>query len=658
MSTTHIGPAVLSWDENGQPISTEFDDVYFSKSSGLDETRYVFLQHNDLPERFTQLNACGFFTIAETGFGTGLNFLCAMQSFLENAPDQARLHFISVEKSPLTRRDLEQALTLWPELKHLADELINNYPGNIPGFHRRHFARGRVQLTLIVDDVVIALSTLDARVNAWFLDGFAPSKNPQMWQPELFQTMAEKSAANATYATFTVARIVRGGLSEAGFTLERASGFGRKREMLKGHLEKASQNQQPAPWLKKQISPKQQTALVIGAGIAGASTARALADRGWQVTIIDSHKEPASGASGNPQGILYARLSVHDTPLSQLVLQGYRHTINLLKHAPKEIYSLSGLIQLPDNEKELQRHQALNACGRFDAILEGLSSEKASRLSGIEYRTDGLFFHDGGWVNPPGLVNWLLDHPNISFTGEQTVCALAKEQDIWKVVTTEGQPFQSPVVVIACGHLAAKLTPTSHIPLKAIRGQITEVPSTPESERLNWSLCAEGYIAPAHNGRHTLGATFNFNDPDTSVRPADHKANLDTVSSFAPELAQALEFNQLDPKSLSGRTGFRCTTPDYLPVIGPVMDEPVFKREFAILAKNAKAKIPEAAPWLKGLYINAGHGSRGMITCPLSGEIIASHITGETAPVSKKMMTELHPERFTARRLIKGKNKT
>ncbi len=648
--------ATLTWDDNGQPISSEFDDVYFSKASGLEESRYVFLKHNGLPQRFQQLPENSFFTIAETGFGTGLNFLCAMESFLEHAPDSARLHFISVEKFPLSQQDLHQVLSLWPELEHYRDELCANYPGEIPGFHRRSFARSRVQLTLIIDDVVNALPAIDARINAWFLDGFAPSKNPQMWQPELFQGMAQKSADNATYATFTVARMVRDGLSGAGFTLERAPGFGRKREMLKGKMESPADRQNPLPaWLKKSPVQPGQSALVIGAGLAGASTARALADRGWQVTVIDSNSQPAEGASGNPQGILYTRLSAHNTPLSQLVLQGYRHTINQLKKAPKQIYSLNGLMQLPDSDKEKKRHAQLMECKRYEAILEGKSGEQVSTITGISSQTSGLFFHDGGWVNPPGFVRWLLDHPNIQFTGNQTIITMTKNEGVWQVLTGAGQSFTSPVIVIACGHLAAKLPQVSHLPLKAIRGQITEVPATKESEKLTCSLCAEGYIAPAHNGRHTLGATFHFNDTDTSVRSEDHQTNLDTIAGFSPELASALKFDQLDTTQLGGRTGFRCTTPDYLPTVGPLINEPRFNTEFAALGKNARAAVPDTAPWLEGLYINAGHGSRGMITCPLSGDVLASHITGEPAPVSQQLMAELHPARFLARRLIRGK---
>ena len=213
------------------------------------------------------------------------------------------------------------------------------------------------------------------------------------------------------------------------------------------------------------------------------------------------------------------------------------------------------------------------------------------------------------------------------------------------------------MVIIACGHQAAELAQTAHIPLKAIRGQTTSVPATENSQTLGPVICEEGYIAPANKGFHTLGATFHFNDPEQQCRAADHQANLETITSFVPELAESLNFPTLDCEQLKGKAGFRCTTPDYLPVVGPVLDDKVFKQDFADLAKNARKPIDQPVAWLKGLYINAGHGSRGLITCPLSGEILASQICGEASPVSQSLLAELHPGRFPARELIRSGKK-
>ena len=437
MLDTSIRPAAIEWDENGQPRSGDFDDVYFTRISGVKESRYVFVEQNDLPERFTAMPEHGVFTIGETGFGSGLNFLCAWHCFIHHAPDSARLHFISVEKFPVTASDITQALALWPELAILAQQLIAQYPGCIPGFHRRSFAKGRIQLTLVIDDVDNALPELACAIDAWFLDGFAPSKNPQMWQPQLFHDMTQISAPHATYATFTVAQMVRKGIDAAGLSMSKVTGFGKKREMIRGMVTpnagtarqttgrpaiKAAQK----PWLEPQVAATQiRTAVIIGAGIAGASTARALAERGWQVTVLDQNETPACGASGNPQGMLYTRLSPHDTALTRLVVQGYRHTINLLQQTPDDIYQLCGLIQLPDSEKEQKRQQQLAECGRFSNMLEYKTAQQLTALAGTAITSDGLWFHDGGWLNPPALVNWLLEHNNIQFHGNSRVQTLA-----------------------------------------------------------------------------------------------------------------------------------------------------------------------------------------------------------------------------------------
>ncbi len=410
------------------------------------------------------------------------------------------------------------------------------------------------------------------------------------------------------------------------------------------------------PWLQS-ISAIQhdRTAIVIGAGMAGAATARSLAERGWQVTVLDKHPQPAREASGNPQGMLYTRLSPNPTPLTQLVIQGYRHTLNLLQQAPEEIYQLCGLVQLPDSEKEKIRQQKLVDCGRYQALMEGMTAAQLTAKAGITVEQDGLFFPDGGWLKPPAFVGWLLEHDNIRFQGDSEVKTLHKVNDSWQLTMADNRTLSTTVVVIACGHHTSTLAQTKHLPLKAIRGQVTVVPATEQSMALRTVVCEDGYIAPASNGKHTLGATFHFDDPDQSCRASDHQLNLDNIANFAPALAEMLNFSDLDTNKLEGKTGYRCTTPDYLPMVGPLMDADLFRERFAALARNAKTRVEEEIPWLDGLYINTGHGSRGLITAPLSGDIVASQICGAPAPIPAELSAELHPGRFLARELIRGR---
>ena len=266
---THTRNANITWSEDGQPVSTEFDDVYFNSICGVEETRYVFIEQNDLPQRFAALQEHETFTIAETGFGSGLSFLCAWHCFLEHAPATAQLHFVSVEKFPMTKSDLARTLALWPEFAEMAEALVGNYPHNFPGFHRRPFEKGQVKLTLIMDDVHNALPKISPTVNAWFLDGFSPAKNPEMWNTGLFRNVAAKSAPGATYATFTVARMVRMGIKEAGMTMTKVSGFGKKREMIRG-IVTPTDAAVDKPWLAPvPYKGDKRQALIIGAGLRG-----------------------------------------------------------------------------------------------------------------------------------------------------------------------------------------------------------------------------------------------------------------------------------------------------------------------------------------------------------------------------------------------------
>ena len=231
--------AVIEW-RDGQPYASAFQDVYFSTDNGLLETDYVFLQGNELVNRWQSLNA-NTFTIAETGFGTGLNFLCAAKLWLETAPKEARLHFISVEKYPLSLVEITAALRLWPTLNALSEPFLAQYERLLNGATSILLFDNRIQLSLLIADATEAYQSnyvehTNLIVDAWFLDGFAPAKNPDMWQAALFKNMALLSNTSTTFATFTSAGAVRRALMNAGFVVIKQSGFGKKREMLRGYF--------------------------------------------------------------------------------------------------------------------------------------------------------------------------------------------------------------------------------------------------------------------------------------------------------------------------------------------------------------------------------------------------------------------------------------
>lgn len=651
--------AQLDWDDQGRPRSRVFDDVYFSDQSGLDETRYVFLEQNHLQQRFAALPEGGRLVIGETGFGTGLNFLCAWQLFDQHAAPGARLHFVSVEKYPLSYADLQRALALWPQLKPWADQLLAQYVAIHQGFQRLVLDAGRVTLTLLIGDALEQLPQLDAQVDAWFLDGFAPAKNPDMWTAELFAELARLAAPGSTISTFTSTGWVRRLLNGAGFKMKRTPGIGHKWEILRGEfLGWPSQTPAPPaikPWFARPPAHRgERRALVIGGGMAGCTTAASLAARGWQVSLLERHDGLAQEASGNPQGVLYLKLSAHGTALSQMIVSGFGHTRRLLQHLQRGLdWDNCGVLQLAFNPKEAARQAQLAAA--FDPqLVHQLDQQQAQAQAGIGLESGGLFYPEGGWVHPPALCEWQARQPGIEVLTLHDALDLRKVDDQWQAFDGERLLASAPVVVLAGAAEVKRFAASAQLPLKRIRGQITRVPQTGSSQSLATVVCAEGYVAPPRLGEHTLGASFDFKSDDLTATAADHADNLALLAAISPDLAARLQASSLAPDTLQGRAAFRCTSPDYLPIVGPLADSPAFAEAYAALRKDARQTPDIACPWLDGLYVNSGHGSRGLITAPLSAELLAAWLDNEPLPLPRSVAEACHPNRFALRTLVRS----
>lgn len=657
--------AQLIWDKNQQPISKQFDDVYFSRHNGLEETRYIFIQHNNLAQRFSTINKeQPVFTIGETGFGSGLNFLCTLQVFLKNAPHYARLHFISAEKYPLQNEDLDKALSLWPELVELKEALIAQYPPLFPGFYNLSFDNHRVRLTLLWGDATTQLSTLTGSyVDAWFLDGFAPQKNPDLWNDALIKQVTRLSKIGTTFSTFTAASDVRKKLINAGFEVIKTAGFANKREMLCGRWTQPPQPPTSKPWFQLAIpKPSVKKVTVIGGGLAGATTAWSLAKRGWQVTVIDKNNTIAQESSGNLQGVIYARLSAFNNTPNKFMVQAYQHSLNLLnsiyKNKHNDTWSPCGVLQLAFNDKEQKRFsELLNSQLYPHDILIPITANKASELVRTTISQNGIYFPHGGWVNPPSFCKDLVNHSSITVITNTEVTHLDFDESnkLWNLLDLNKKNItQTPVVIIANNANACSFEQTKNIPIKYIRGQITHLTSSTTSETINTVVCTERYFTPARHGIHSLGASFNLHDQTNAIRAEDHQANLDALHNSLPELYATLTKqpeNQLT--HLQGRVGFRAVTPDYMPIVGPVPTETQFIEDYAGLRKNANARIMTQGTYYPGLFINTAHGSKGLLSCPLSAELLASYINGEMLPLEKEVAELLHPARFIIKDLIR-----
>ena len=655
-----VSHAQLDWDDQGRPHSRVFDDVYFSDKSGLEETRYVFLEQNRLQERFAALPANGRLVIGETGFGTGLNFLCAWQLFEQHAVAGARLHFVSVEKYPLSPADLQRALALWPELQPFAEPLLKQYIAIHQGFQRLVLDNGRVTLTLLIGDALEQLPQLDAQVDAWFLDGFAPAKNPDMWTAELFAELARLAAPGSTISTFTSTGWVRRLINAAGFKMKRTPGIGHKWEILRGEFLgwPAETPAPPAakPWFARPAAIEgERHAMVIGGGLAGCATAASLAARGWRVSLLERHAALAQEASGNPQGVLYLKLSAHGTALSQLILSGFGHTRRLLEHLHRGIdWDGCGVLQLAFDAKEAER-QAQLAAAFAPELLHLLDRDQAQQQAGIQLEQGGLFFPEGGWVHPPALCQWQTAHPLISVLTHHNALELHYVDHQWQALDGDALLASASVVVLAGAAEIKQFPASAELPLKRIRGQITRLAQTPASLALATVVCAEGYVAPARLGEHTLGASFDFKSDDLTPTAAEHAGNLAMLREISEDLLQRLGADTLAPEQLEGRAAFRCTSPDYLPIVGPLADLATFNQAYAVLSKDARQVPDTPCPWLPGLYVNSGHGSRGLITAPLCGELLAAWLNDEPLPLPASVAEACHPNRFALRALIRAK---
>ena len=652
--------AQIDWDELGRPYSRQYDDIYFSKDQSLEETHHVFIVQNDLRQRFSTLAPGACLVIGETGFGTGLNFLCAWQLFNECATPGTRLHFISAEKFPLARADLHRALALWPELAAQGKALLEQYVAVHEGYQQFLFDDGRVSLTLMIGDAREQFEKLDGPIDAWFLDGFAPAKNPDMWTPELFTQLGRLSAPQATLGTFTSTGWVRRALIAVGFKMKRIPGIGKKWEVLRGRFEGWPAEQPPLPlaepWYRRPApvdGPRQ--ALVIGAGLAGCASAASLAARGWQVTLLERHEGIAEEASGNPQGVLYLKLSAHGTVLSRMIVSGFGHTRRLLQRLQRgSDWDDCGVLQLAFDDKEDQR-QALLAGAFSEELVQRLNRQQAEAVAGVTLPSGGLFYPEGGWVHPPALCYWQAGQANVRLLTHHDVLQLRRVDGQWQALDGERVLAEAPVVVLAGAAEIRRFEGGAGLPLKRIRGQITRLPVTVASQALQTVVCADGYVAPPRHGEHTLGASFDFHATELMPTVEEHRSNLDLLREISPDLAERLAVDHLDPQRLQGRAAFRCTSPDYLPLVGPVADAAQFAEAYAALAKNARQVPDVPCPWLKGLYVNSGHGSRGLITAPLCGELVAAWINGDPLPVPRDMAEACHPNRFMLRELKRGK---
>ena len=600
--TAHVALPELREEGNGTLHSLRFNDLYCSREGGIAETHHVFLAGNGLPQRFQHKQR---FVIGETGFGTGLNFIVAATEFLAQAPKHHHLHYISFEAYPLTPSMLvSHHRTLPSEYGAMRDALLTHYPLRVPGLHR--VALGRVMLTLGIGDARALIKELgEGTVDAWFLDGFAPAKNPELWEDALLQDIAHTSAHGATLATYTAASAVRRSLTAAGFTLETRNGFGRKREMLVGRLAKAH-HASTAKIAHKPI-------VIIGAGIAGAALADAFVRRSIPVTVLDAHTV-ASGASGNPVAALYPQITKRWNVAAawHMAAFGYtRHWLQRLQENGKDVYfSLHGMAKLTTTAEEEEKFRQLETNLALDpAIARFMEAQSLSARLGVRVNHAGLWLEAAGFLAPRSVCETLVRQEGILLRENCQVNSLEANARSVALTLASGEVMNASMVILASAYDTARLLPG--LPLQRTGGQVSFL-RAPQL-KLSHVLSHSGYVMP-YADQYLIGATYDHADFSGDVTQANHEKNLESLHAHVPDLA-ALTIT-------GGRSSVRAATRDRLPYVGAVSER---------------------------LYLATGFGSRGMISAPFAAEMIAAELCGEPPLVQRVIRDAVQPSRaYTA----------
>jgi len=663
----------LEW-RDGQPYSERFDDVYCSshasgqtEQGGEGEFRHVFFAGNRLPDRWCgDTDRMQGFTIAELGFGSGLNFLLTAREWLQRQQqDEAvkadavndiagpQLNYIAIEKYPLSPDDISRITAMYPGLGALADELRQHYPAAVRGSHVRYLFGGRIRVCFCFSDALEALAGRRFAVDAWYLDGFTPSKNASMWTAGLLDAVAANSRASATFATYTAAGEVRRNLQSAGFRVDRVKGYGNKREMLRGELLEVESGRRAAetheggyrlkdkPW-NILPDPDNQTdgpVTIIGAGVAGLSIADAMCRRGRQVTIIDRQAGIARATSSNPAAIVYPRLSVADHTANAFFTDAFCHAVALLDELQQEqgraFWFRTGLQQQIEKQ-------------RLDKILaQDIFSDEwlcAHRQDDVHY----ALLPTAGYVLPAILCEALYQRcgDRLNYI-RADIDSISRDDGHWRCYSAAKQVSSSSSLIIASNFCSPSVEgdDMSWLDIDRVGGQsVSVMADTHSSSRIGRVVNAGSYITPEHDGVHHVGASYRT--AETSMSAVDDTETAGLLDAFRSFVAA-----QGDYPAESVWVGERGIAGDRMPVIGACPDADFFYRYYSDIAKGDARKRYPAAAYRPGLFLSLGHGSRGFTTSYLAAEIIASQLCGDPLPVSVPVMDVVSAARLLIRTL-------
>ena len=583
----------------------DYDDVYFHAEDGLAEAEYVFLRGNALARRFAALADGTTFVLGETGFGTGRAVVAAILLFEATAPPSCRLVVHSLELDPLDFEIAAAQLTHWPALHARHEALRAGWPTHLRGVHAVASGNPRVELYVWVGDAAATLNVTSFRVNAWFLDGFAPAKNPRMWSDGVLQGVAHNSAAGATFATYTAAGFVRRGLEAAGFETARPPGFGDKRQMLTGRLVRPSRRR----WDKVSaryptVEPRRcRRVVVVGAGIAGAATARELAARGVEVTVLEAARV-ASGASGNPAALLEAMVGDANNTPAQWISQGFLAGCAAARrwHLPSQWHWA-----VHRGERAAQQHRKVVEGGHPDWVRP----------------VEGGFLLRSLLISPVEWVQRLLDGPGITVREGERVTSL----------TEVAERFQADAVVLA--NSAAAQTFAAHLPMRWVRGQLGW---STQDRGIVRPLCASKYVLPMVDGRQVWGASFGQGETTLELRDAENAAIVRELASVFASVPETVEM-------AGARASLRGVTDGRLPYVGPLFDS-----EEAMRTRRGDGRpVFGRSAVDERVWLTVAHGSRGFCSSFAGAWLLAEALGGAPHRIPKRLAAAVHPGRVVFR---------
>lgn len=680
MTTFQASSPELSFQQDGTPYSKQFNDIYFDSESGYQQSEQVFLYGNNVSNRLKQAKGC--FTIAETGFGTGLNFLLTLQVYqkllLEIGHEKCpRLKFISVEKFPLTKAQLVKSLQALPQLSFFADLLLAQYPKlKVASKHNEDFTLqffdNQVTLQIMVNDATVALSGINSPkkglVDAWYLDGFSPAKNPEMWSEALFEQIGRLSKAQASIATFTVAGFVKRQMQKVGFRTQKKTYIGNKEEMLTGVYQQNPKSNKGYQ-LRSTIT-KPQHVSIIGGGIASACAALALTKKGIKVTLYCKDNSLAQGASSNAIGALYPLLHQQADDISLFYQQAfwrakdvYNNVIEQGFHFP---HQWCGLLEVAYKESLIKRQKKFAELNTWTVnLIHSVDACKASELADIDLAFGGLFMPHAGWLSPQDAVKKIINMAKASGRLRVENNALVSEiqkiktgsstnshQKNWRLITSKGE-FDAGVVVFCGGAELIGFDWVKQLPFSSVQGQVTSMKTNENIDKLSTVICHKGYLTPSHKNVHCIGATFNKDCTRTTAKPEEDKFNMDMLATCLPELSKEIKWTTEDITQSKSR--LRCMTPDHMPMVGPMPDISKHIDTYSHLSKDKNWKYNKVAPVIDNLYVMMGFGARGLCSAPLAADILTADLCGTPYPVNNDMLFNLSPNRFIIRDIIRRK---